>query len=73
VLDSNNTWEYDYDILLSRRKLCLLNFYWIIKAKKELDGQTHEGRILKIRFAPISDAAVKVNNLAPCVSNELLK
>jgi proline- and glutamine-rich splicing factor len=42
------------------------------KAKRELDGQMRKGRALKVRFAPHS-AAVKVKNLTPWVSNELLE
>ncbi|XP_040576603.1 protein no-on-transient A [Lepeophtheirus salmonis] len=42
------------------------------KAKKELDGQvSNNGRSLKVRFAP-HQAAIKVSNLGPWVSNELL-
>ncbi len=41
------------------------------KAKRELDGQTRNGRALKVRFAP-HQGAVKVSNLGPWVSNELL-
>ncbi|XP_969645.2 hrp65 protein [Tribolium castaneum] len=41
------------------------------KAKNELDGEVLKGKTLKIRFAPNS-AAVRVKNLAPFVSNELL-
>jgi proline- and glutamine-rich splicing factor len=42
------------------------------KVKRELDGQMRKGRALKVRFAPHS-AAVKVKNLTPWVSNELLE
>jgi proline- and glutamine-rich splicing factor len=42
------------------------------KAKRELDGQMRKNRALKVRFAPHS-AAVKVKNLTPWVSNELLE
>ena len=41
------------------------------KAKRELDGQMRNGRSLKVRFAP-HQGAVKVSNLGPWVSNELL-
>ncbi|XP_044253462.1 hrp65 protein-like [Tribolium madens] len=41
------------------------------KAKRELDGEVLKGKNLKIRFAP-NNASVKVKNLAPFVSNELL-
>ncbi|XP_057652693.1 hrp65 protein-like isoform X2 [Diorhabda carinulata] len=41
------------------------------KAKRELDGTVVKSRTLKIRFAPNS-ASVKVKNLTPYVSNELL-
>ncbi|KAF5297018.1 hypothetical protein FQA39_LY12232 [Lamprigera yunnana] len=41
------------------------------KAKRELDGSTLKGRTLKIRFAP-NGSSIKVKNLAPYVSNELL-
>jgi len=41
------------------------------KAKRELDGQLRNGRALKVRFAP-HQGAVKVSNLGPWVSNELL-
>lgn len=41
------------------------------KAKQELDGVVVKSRNLKIRFAPNS-ATVKVKNLTPFVSNELL-
>ena len=41
------------------------------KAKRELDGQMRNGRALKVRFAP-HQGAVKVTNLGPWVSNELL-
>merc|ERR1719391_672776 len=41
------------------------------KAKRELDGQMRNGRALKVRFAP-HQGAVKVSNLGPWVSNELL-
>ncbi|XP_043484125.1 hrp65 protein-like [Leptopilina heterotoma] len=42
------------------------------KAKHELDGSQRKGRALKVRFAP-SSSAVKVKNLTPWVSNELLE
>ncbi|KAG8277523.1 Paraspeckle component 1 [Homalodisca vitripennis] len=42
------------------------------KAKRELDGSLHKGRVLKVRFAPLG-ASVKVKNLTPWVSNELLE
>ncbi|CAH1955622.1 unnamed protein product [Acanthoscelides obtectus] len=41
------------------------------KAKRELDGHLLKGRNLKIRFAPNS-TTIKVKNLTPFVSNELL-
>lgn len=41
------------------------------KAKRELDGQMRNGRPLKVRFAP-HQGAIKVLNLGPMVSNELL-
>lgn len=41
------------------------------KAKRELDGQMRNGRAMKVRFAP-HQGAVKVTNLGPWVSNELL-
>nr|XP_023013001.1 hrp65 protein-like [Leptinotarsa decemlineata] len=41
------------------------------KAKRELDGTVLKSRNLKIRFAP-SSATIKVKNLTPFVSNELL-
>ncbi|XP_066155503.1 hrp65 protein-like isoform X1 [Euwallacea fornicatus] len=41
------------------------------KAKRELDGTMLKGRTLKIRFAPNS-ATIKVKNLTPYVTNELL-
>lgn len=42
------------------------------KAKRELDGSTRKGRVLKVRFAPNS-SIIKVKNLTPFVSNELLE
>ena len=42
------------------------------KAKRELDGQMRNGRALKVRFAP-HQGAIKVTNLGPWVSNELLQ
>ena len=41
------------------------------KVKRELDGLMKNGRALKVRFSP-HQAAVKVSNLGPWVSNELL-
>lgn len=41
------------------------------KAKRELDGQMKNGQMLRIRSAP-HPAAVKVHNLGPWVTNELL-
>jgi len=41
------------------------------KAKSELDGKMHEGKTMKVRFAP-HQGALKVKNLGPWVSNELL-
>lgn len=41
------------------------------KAKRELDGKLHNGRNLRIRFAP-HQGALKVKNLGSWVSNELL-
>ena len=41
------------------------------KVKRELDGQMNHGRALKVRFSP-HQGAVKVSNLGPWVSNELL-
>lgn len=42
------------------------------KAKRELDGFMRKGRPLKVRFAPLG-ASVKVKNLTPWISNELLE
>ncbi|KAG7306420.1 hypothetical protein JYU34_009052 [Plutella xylostella] len=41
------------------------------KAKRELDGKMRNGRALRVRFAP-HNSAVRVKNLPPFVSNELL-
>jgi len=41
------------------------------KAKRELDGKEVNGRNLKVRFAP-HQGALKVKNLGPWVTNELL-
>ena len=41
------------------------------KAKRELDGKMRNGRPMKVRFAP-HQGAIKVSNLGPWVSNELL-
>lgn len=41
------------------------------KAKRELDGQMRKNRALRIRFAP-NATMVRVKNLTPYVSNELL-
>ena len=41
------------------------------KVKRELDGHVFQGRALKVRFSP-HQGAVKVKNLGPWVSNELL-
>ncbi|XP_063535057.1 hrp65 protein-like isoform X2 [Cydia strobilella] len=41
------------------------------KAKRELDGKMRNGRTLRVRFAP-HNSAVRVKNLPPFVSNELL-
>ncbi|KPJ12028.1 Hrp65 protein [Papilio machaon] len=41
------------------------------KAKRELDGKMRNGRSLRVRFAP-HNCAVRVKNLPPFVSNELL-
>lgn len=40
-------------------------------AKNALDGKSFEGRTLRVRLAAHA-AAIKVTNLPPCVSNELL-
>jgi splicing factor, proline- and glutamine-rich len=42
------------------------------KAKSELDGMPRRGKMLKVRFAP-HGAIIKVKNLNPSVSNELLE
>ncbi|KAJ8730874.1 hypothetical protein PYW08_002287 [Mythimna loreyi] len=41
------------------------------RAKRELDGKNRNGRTLRVRFAP-HNSAVRVKNLPPFVSNELL-
>ncbi|PZC85153.1 hypothetical protein B5X24_HaOG202917 [Helicoverpa armigera] len=41
------------------------------RAKRELDGKMRNGRTLRVRFAP-HNSAVRVKNLPPFVSNELL-
>ena len=41
------------------------------KAKRELDGKLHNGRNLRVRFAP-HQGALKIKNLGQWVSNELL-
>ncbi|XP_055609003.1 protein no-on-transient A-like [Uranotaenia lowii] len=41
------------------------------KAKRELDGTSRKNRILRVRFAP-NATALRVRNLTPFVSNELL-
>lgn len=58
----------------SEKKFAFLRMgtrYEAEKAKRELDGKPKNGQILKVRFAP-HQAAVKVQNLSPWVSNELL-
>ncbi|XP_034472241.1 protein no-on-transient A-like [Drosophila innubila] len=42
------------------------------KAKRALDGTTVSGRQLRVRFAP-NQTVVRVSNLSPYVSNELLQ
>lgn len=42
------------------------------KAKRELDGHTMRNRNLRVRFAPLG-STVKVKNLTPYVTNELLE
>lgn len=42
------------------------------KAKRELDGKVLKGRTLRVRSAPHS-AAIRVKNLSPYVTNELLE
>ncbi|XP_043594515.1 hrp65 protein-like [Bombus pyrosoma] len=42
------------------------------KAKHELDRKMVKGRALKVRFAPL-DSTIKVKNLTPWISNELLE
>lgn len=41
------------------------------KAKRELDGINRKNRVLRVRFAP-NATAIRVRNLTPFVSNELL-
>ncbi|XP_049868565.1 hrp65 protein-like isoform X3 [Pectinophora gossypiella] len=41
------------------------------RAKRELDGKMRSGRPLRVRFAP-HNSAVRIKNLPPFVSNELL-
>ncbi|XP_023935383.2 hrp65 protein [Bicyclus anynana] len=41
------------------------------KARRELDGKMRNGRTLRVRFAP-HNSTVRVKNLPPFVSNELL-
>lgn len=41
------------------------------RAKHELDGKPRSGKPLRVRFAP-HNSAVRVKNLPPFVSNELL-
>lgn len=41
------------------------------KAKVALDGQTKNGKVLRVKFS-VHQAAIKVSNLGPWVSNELL-
>lgn len=41
------------------------------RAKRELDGKMRNGRTLRVRFAP-HNCAIRVKNLPPFVSNELL-
>ncbi|OWR48282.1 splicing factor proline- and glutamine-rich [Danaus plexippus plexippus] len=41
------------------------------KAKREIDGRMRNGRNIRVRFAP-HNSAVRVKNLPPFVSNELL-
>ena len=42
-----------------------------VKAKRELDGKNLGNRPLKVKFAP-HQAALRIKNLGPWVSNELL-
>ncbi|RZF36301.1 hypothetical protein LSTR_LSTR006806 [Laodelphax striatellus] len=42
------------------------------KARRDLDGSLRKGRPLRVRFAPLG-AALKVKNLTPYVTNELLE
>ena len=58
----------------SEKKFAFLRMgtrYEAEKAKRELDGKPRNGQVIKVRFAP-HQAAVKVQNLSPWVSNELL-
>ncbi|KAJ2949836.1 hypothetical protein O0L34_g11150 [Tuta absoluta] len=41
------------------------------RAKRELDGKNRKGKTLRVRFAP-HNSAIRVKNLPPFVSNELL-
>lgn len=41
------------------------------RAKRELDGSTRKGRVLRVRFAP-NATTIRVKNLTSYVSNELL-
>ncbi|KAL0880770.1 hypothetical protein ABMA27_001971 [Loxostege sticticalis] len=41
------------------------------RAKRELDGKMRNGKTLRVRFAP-HNSAIRVKNLPPFVSNELL-
>ena len=63
------------EIFLNREKkfafLRMGTRYEAEKAKRELDGQVKNGQPIKVRFAP-HQAALKVQNLSPWVSNELL-
>jgi len=63
------------EIFLNREKkfafLRMGTRYEAEKAKRDLDGQVKNGQAIKVRFAP-HQAAIKVQNLSPWVSNELL-
>ena len=63
------------DIFYNKEKkfafLRMATRYEAEKAKRELDGQVKNGQSIKVRFAP-HQAAIKVKNLGPWVSNELL-
>lgn len=72
-INKSKTWSSKCSVLTNKNEISFQDYRANAeKAKRELDGQSRKGRVLKVRFAPHC-SIIKVKNLTQFISNELLE